>query len=97
MKTRKLKKKAKLKINKLKKGITIKCSRRFYVLHQMAALMAPLAASRLISLAFPLPRKYMYTCCTIQQKCTDSFASETISIQRLYTYFYSNLEIGKET
>lgn len=29
-----------------------------------AALIAPRAASRFISAALPLPRKYMYTCCT---------------------------------
>lgn len=28
-----------------------------------AALIAPLAASRFISAALPLPLKYMYTCC----------------------------------
>ena len=32
-------------------------------MHHIAALMAPRAASRFISAAFPLPRKYMYTCC----------------------------------
>lgn len=52
-------------------------------LPHMAALMAPLAASRLISSAFPLPLKYMYTCCT-QSNVKKSFASEPISIQRLY-------------
>lgn len=33
------------------------------ILPYNAALMAPLAASRFISLALPLPRKYIYTCC----------------------------------
>jgi hypothetical protein len=31
--------------------------------NQIAALNAPLAASRFISAALPLPRKYMPTCC----------------------------------
>lgn len=31
--------------------------------YHSAALIAPLAASRFISAALPLPRKYMYTCC----------------------------------
>ena len=31
---------------------------------QTAALKAPLAASRLIWSCFPLPRKYIYTCCS---------------------------------
>lgn len=34
--------------------------------HHIAALIAPLAASRFISAALPLPRKYMYTCCTYE-------------------------------
>lgn len=32
--------------------------------HQNAALIAPRAASCLICVDLPLPRKYMYTCCT---------------------------------
>lgn len=35
--------------------------------HQKAELRALRAASRLISAAFPLPRKYMYTCCKLRE------------------------------
>lgn len=36
--------------------------------HQNAELRAPRAASRFISAAFPLPRKYMYTCCMLSEQ-----------------------------
>jgi hypothetical protein len=46
---------------------------------QNAALIAPLVASRFISAAFPLPRKYMYTCCKrIKPKRLRQFTSKYI-------------------
>lgn len=40
------------------------CWPGFHMLDEIAALIAPCVASRFISAAFPLPRKYVYTSCT---------------------------------
>nr|GMC78801.1 hypothetical protein Iba_chr04aCG5050 [Ipomoea batatas] len=60
----------------------------------IAALKAPLAASRFISAALPLPLKYMYTCCMMaQQQNADSCYSCLIKEQSATMRTYPNQNI----